>query len=106
MQVLTASAGVKFRTRPFTSSGERIMHGVIPASGAGTAGPVAGSIIPFRAFHVSVALVPDIFPSKVYDVTDSPVPVGCAVSSDVADLCTRVEVLVTGSSATSSHAKA
>ena len=81
MVLLVASAGVKFRTRTFTSSGEHNMHGMVPASGAGTTGLAASSIVPFGTFHVSVALVPDIFPSKVYDVTNSSVPIGCVISS-------------------------
>ena len=83
MVLLVASAGVNFRMRPFASFGERIMHGVVPASGKDTTSLAARSVVLFRA-----------------------VPIGRTVSDNVADLCTRVEVLVTGSNATSSHAKA
>ena len=44
-----------------------------------------------------------IFPSKVYDISDSPIHVSCI--SDIVVLSTRVEVLVTGSTTNSSHAK-
>ena len=106
MVLLVASAGVNFRMRPFASFGERIMHGVVPASGTDTTSLAARSVVLFRAFHVFVTLIPGVFPAKVYDVTDLPIPIGRTVSDNIADLCTRVDVLVTGSNATSSHAKA
>ena len=85
--LLAASAGVKFWTRPFTSSGERIVHGLVraprtadpagssAAPGADVACPAGCSIVPFGSLRVFVALVPDVFPGVVRVFTDSPVPV-------------------------------
>ena len=88
---LAAPAGVKFRTRPFTSSGERIVHGLVRAPrtskpagcnaalGADVACPAGCFIVPFGVLRVLVALVPDVFPSEVCNCADSPVPVSRAV---------------------------
>jgi hypothetical protein len=115
--LLAASAGVKFWTRPFTTSGERIAHGLVraphaanpagcdAASGTDVAHPMGCSIFPFGALRVFVALIPDEYPSKVHDFTDSAVPIGRVVSGDVANLCTRAEVLTIGASFGSSHSK-
>ena len=117
MGLLAASAGVKFRTRPFTSSGERIVHGLVCAprtanpagcgavSDANAACPAGCLVVPFGALRVFIALVPDVFPSEVRNCTDSPVPVSCAVSDDVAALCVRAEVLTIGTSSGSPHGK-
>jgi hypothetical protein len=115
--LLAAPAGVKFWTRPFTSSGERIVHGLIRAPraadsagcdatpGAGVACPAGCLVVPFGALRIFVALIPDEYPGKVHSFTDSPVPVGCAISDGVAGLRVRVEVLTTGASSGSPRGK-
>jgi len=115
--LLTASAGAKFRTRPFTSSGERIVHGLVRAPcttnragcdvapGSDVACPAGCFIVPFGSLRVFVALVPDVFPGEVRVFADSPVPVSCVVPADVTALRIRAEVLTIGTSAGSPHAK-
>ena len=114
---LAASAGVRFRTRPFTSSGERIVHGLVRAPctanqagcgatpGSDVACPAGCLIVPFGSLRVFVALVPDVFPGEVRVFADSPVPVSRVVPADIAALCVRAEVLTIGTSASSPHAK-
>lgn len=56
------------------------MHGVVPASGAGTADFAASSIVPLGAFRVSVALVPNEYAGEALN-TNSPVLVECCGGS-------------------------
>lgn len=60
---------------------------------------IGGSIVSFSELRVAIALIPDEYPSEVLTIFDPP-PCGRGISSDIDDLCIRVEVLGTGSSTT------
>lgn len=67
--------------------------------------PCGGSIVPFGKLCVFVKLVPDEYPSGVLTVSDLLSSSGGNVSSDINDLCVRVEVLTIGSSTSISRAR-
>jgi hypothetical protein len=92
-----ASAGISFRTRPFTPAGERIPHGLInPPGAAGSAGSstalgiarlAGGSVVSFGGLRVAVALVPDELHGQALAASNPPSYGWC--SSDNIDVTPR-----------------
>ena len=99
MEQLEVPAGHTFQKGPFIDFGTISMHGLVPTPGAALAGSATLFDAPFVALHA-----PNKYPSGALDITGLPIPLGDAISADVADVCVRVEVLATDSSSTSSSA--
>ncbi|KAE8818836.1 hypothetical protein D1007_03443 [Hordeum vulgare] len=105
----TTPAGVTFLAVPYTTSSERVAHDLVMRYDAfdcindnacrleDVAFPVEGSIISFSSHCIFVSVVVEHYPTDVADDDALPPAGGGSLSSDVDDLCRRVEVLTASS---------